>query len=262
MIRLHSKQNKAFRNVDIRRAEWLSPAEVDSLADLYDAAIRYVDDNIGKLLKSLGNRLENTLIIIIADHGEAFSEHKWLGHGMLYEEIVRVPLIMVGPGIKAGTIVKGPVELIDLAPTIADLVGISNVEGFHGRSLLPVMKGTKEEIKGTIATNQIPELRRRLISYRTPDWKYIRTESLDEVNTLVSEELYHLRNDPREGHNLHGSGDGEAEAFKLEAVNKIMEFKRLKREEKTAYEKERIRARLRKLGYERDGGVRYRRDNS
>lgn len=247
MATLPYKQLKSFRNVDIRKAEWLSPAEIDTLADLYDANIRYIDDNIAKLMDSLGNRLENTIIIITADHGEAFGEHKYLGHGTLYEELVHVPLIMVGPGIKAGTIVKEPVELMDLSPTVAELAGISSTKGFRGRSLLPVMMGTKRATKGAIATRLIPELRQRLVSYRTPDWKYIRTESLDEANTLLLEEVYDLRNDPRERHNLHGSGDGKAKAFKLEAVNKILEFKRLKREKETAYEKERIKAKLKKL---------------
>jgi arylsulfatase A-like enzyme len=244
---LDFKQHKSFRNVDIKEAKWLSQAEIDTLADLYDANIRYIDDNIGRLLESLGNRVENTIIIITADHGEAFGEHKYLDHGILYEEVVHVPLIMLGPGIKAGTVIKEPVELMDLAPTIADLVGISRVEGFYGRSLLPVLRGAKRATKGTIATRLIPELRQRLISYRTHDWKYIRTESLDELNTLISEEVYNLRDDPKERNNLCGSEGGEAKAFELEAVGKILEFKQLKREEETAYEKERIRSRLKKL---------------
>jgi len=83
------------------------------------------------------------------------------------------------------------------------------------------------------------------MAYRTPDWKYIRTESLDEASTVLSEEVYDLRNDPQEKHNLYGSE--EARAFELEAVDRILEFKQLKREAKTANEMERIRARLRKL---------------
>jgi arylsulfatase A-like enzyme len=247
MATLHYKQLRSFRNVDIRKAEWLSSAEIDTLADLYDADIRYADDNIGRLLKSLGSRLKNTIVIVTADHGEAFGEHKYLGHGTLYEELVRVPLIMVGPGIKAGTVVKTPVELMDLPPTVVELAGTSRAKGFRGRSLLPVMRGTKRATEGTVATRLIPELRQRLISYRTPNWKYIRTESLDESNTVLSEELYDLENDPGERRNLHGSGDGKARAFKSEAVKKIKEFKRLKSEEKTAYEKGRIKARLKKL---------------
>ena len=248
MIKLHSKQIKTFRNAEIRKADWLSPAEIDTLAQLYDANIRYVDDNIGRFIDSLGSRLEETLVIVTADHGEAFGEHNWLGHGStLYEELLRVPLIMVGPGIKAGTVVKETVELIDLAPTVAELVGIGSVEGFRGKSLLSVMKGNQKTSEGTISTIVIPEFRQRLISYRKPEWKYIRTESLDDTNTVLMEELYDLSTDSQERHNLHGSGDEKARVFELAAINKIQEFKQLKGEEKTAYERERIRARLKKL---------------
>ena len=225
----------------------LSPDEVTTLINLYDAQIRYVDDNICSLLTSLDGDLTNTIIIITADHGEEFGEHGKFGHRSLYDGIMRVPLIIVGPGIKAGTVVNKQVSLIDLAPTITDMVGIDSVPYFQGQSMLPVVEGVESTARGTISIFNELGSGRRHIAYRTPDWKYIRTESLGEVVTLLSEELYHLRNDPKEGHNLHGLGDGEAKAFKLEAVNKILELKRLKREEETAYEKERIRAKLKKI---------------
>ncbi|MBA7651375.1 hypothetical protein ES703_59194 [subsurface metagenome] len=152
---------------------------------------------------------------------------------------------MAGPGIKGGTVVEQQVSLIDLAPTITDLVGIDSVTHFQGQSLLPVMKGQESAARGTMCILNKPDWGRRFIAYRTPNWKYIRTESLDEASTVLSEEVYDLRNDPQEGHNLHGSE--EARAFELEAVNRILEFKQLKREAKTANEMERIRARLKKI---------------
>ncbi len=248
MVRLYSKQLKSFRESLFRKVEWLTRTEIDTLAQLYDASIRYVDDNIGRFIDSLGSRLEETLIIVTADHGEAFGEHNSLGHGTLYDELLRVPLIMVGPGIKAGTVVKEVVELIDLAPTVAELVGIGGVDGFRGKSLLPLMKGNQKTSEGTISTRVIPEFGQRLISYRVPEWKYIRTESLDDTNTVLLEELYDLGSDPQEKHNLHESDDEKAKTFKLTAIDKIQEFKRLKDEEKASHERERIRARLKKLG--------------
>ncbi len=243
MSRLYHKMVRNFR-----RPERMSSEEMDSLIGLYDANISYVDYNIGRLLGSLGSRLENTLIIITADHGESFAEHNTLGHvGVLYEELVHVPLIINGLGIEAGTVIKEPVELMDLPPTVAEMAALGSVEGFHGRSLLPIMRGTQRATEGIIATRQVPELAQRCISYRTPEWKYIRTENLDGVNTLLSEEVYNLRDDPRERNNLHGLEDDKARAFALEAVSKILEFKKLKREEETAYEKARIRARLKKI---------------
>jgi len=243
---MSSLYHKLVRN--FRRAERMSAKEMDSLVCLYDANISYVDYNIGRLLESLGSRLENTLVIITADHGEAFAEHNTLGHvGILYEELVHVPLIIKGLGIEAGTVIKEPVELMDLSPTVAEMAALGSVDGFHGSSLLPVISGNKREAKGFIATRQVPEIVQRCISYRTPEWKYIRTEKLDELNTLVSEEVYNLRDDPRERNNLYGLEDSKARAFASEAVKKILEFKKLKREEETAYEKARIRARLKKI---------------
>ena len=171
MVNLYSKQLKTFREAGFRNVGWLSPAEIDTLINLYDADIRYVDDNIGRLLESLGNHLENTIIIVTADHGEAFGEHNSLGHGTLYEELIRVPLIIAGPGIKAGAVVSEPVELMDLAPTIADSVGIARVKGFHGRSLLTVVRDGQRVARGTINVRHQSYLMQRLISYRTHDLK-------------------------------------------------------------------------------------------
>ena len=228
----------------------LSSSEVTTLVDLYDASIKYVDDVVGLLLDNLGGDLSNTIVIVTADHGEEFGEHGEFSIGTLYDGITHVPLIIAGPGIKGGTLVKQQVSLIDLAPTIADLIGIDSAQSFRGESLLPVMKGEREAINGTISTTltTIFMAGQRLIAYRVPGWKYILTESLDASEVVLAEEVYDLRNDPGETRNLHGLDVEEAERFELEARNKLLQFKQLKSEEKTAYEKQRIKVRLNKLG--------------
>ena len=225
----------------------LSPSEVATLIDLYDADIRYVDDNISLLLDSLGNNLANTTVIVTADHGDELGERGKFSHQSLYDGIIRVPLIIAGSGIKAETLVKQQVSLLDLAPTICELVGIDKVPSFQGESLLPVIRGEEGVAKGTISTLNRPDWGQRLLAYRTPNWKYIRTESLDEANALLSEEIYDLRNDPQERHNLHSTEDEEARAFELEAINELIRFKQLKSEKNTAYEEERIKAKIREL---------------
>lgn len=227
----------------------LSPSEVTTLVDLYDADIKYVDDAVGLLLDSLATDLPNTIVIVTADHGEEFGEHGKFSHQTLYDGLVHVPLIMAGPGIKDGTLVKQQASLIDLAPTIASLVGIDNARSFRGESLLPVIKGKREATTGTISTTSSTASQpgRMLISYRIPGWKYIRTESLDASDVVLAEEVYDLRSDPGETRNLHGVDIEEAKRFELEARNKLLEFKQLKSEEKTAYEKQRIKAKLKKL---------------
>ncbi|MBA7618542.1 Ulvan-active sulfatase [subsurface metagenome] len=224
----------------------LSPSEVTTLVDLYDADIKYVDDAVGRLLDSLGSDLSNTIVIVTADHGQEFEEHGKFGYQTLYDTLVHVPLIIAGPGIKGGTLVKQQVSLIDLAPTIADFLGIDNAPSFHGESLLPVIRSKREAVNGTISTTFRPG--QRLIAYRIPGWKYILTESLDANDVVLAEELYDLTNDPGETKNLHGVDIEEAKRFQLEARNKLSQFKQLKSKEKTAYAKQRIKAKFKKLG--------------
>jgi arylsulfatase A-like enzyme len=95
--------------------------------DLYDGQIRFIDDAISAMLHGLARlgRLDNTVFIITADHGEEFWEHGSTEHGhTLYNELLQVPLIIAGENITAGSSVD-PVQFIDLMPTVLDLAGIS-----------------------------------------------------------------------------------------------------------------------------------------
>jgi arylsulfatase A-like enzyme len=118
------------------------PPEWDPI--LYDREIRHTDDR----LRAFFERLErdglarDTIVIVTSDHGEAFLEHGFLGHGPdLHQEIVKVPLMLRGPGIPVGHRVDAPVGLIDLMPTILDLAGVDPVAGVMGRSLAPLLRG-------------------------------------------------------------------------------------------------------------------------
>lgn len=243
MTTLHQKLIK-----NLTTPEQLTTVEIDMLINLYDANIRYVDENIRRLWDSLKGRLDNTVIIVSADHGETFGEHGSLGHGTLHDEVLHVPLVMAGGNIKAGAVVKGLVELMDLAPTIVELAGINSVKGFHGRSLLHTINGSCGAGKEIVSTRVFPRYNVRGFSYRTSDWKYIRNESLDKADTLVLEELYNLKNDPQERCNLHDTVNEKANRFELESRKNIAQFKQRKAEEKTNYERQRIRAKLNKLG--------------
>ena len=122
-----------------RRGEAPAEADVRYVSDLYDAEIREVDHAVGRLLaglKASGN-LENTLVIITSDHGEEFAEHAHFEHGWsLYEEQLAVPLIMHLPGrFEGGVVVDYPVIGIDIAPTIASVVGAPVPEDWSGAVL-------------------------------------------------------------------------------------------------------------------------------
>jgi len=186
----------------IRRNSDLTEQDFKMLNSLYDASIKYVDDSIRVLLNELNklNKIDNTILIVTADHGESLGEHG-IGHGMVYEEVIKIPLIFSGAGISKN-IYNFPVNNMDIAPTIINLVGGRTVQGFQGLPLLP-LSGNKKKKKGGIVSVALNSYKNyRMISYRTTEWKYIRTDRLDTPGKIIKEELYNLLKDPKEIKNL------------------------------------------------------------
>jgi arylsulfatase A-like enzyme len=229
----------------------LTGEELSLLIDLYDGAIMYEDESIKFLLDSVHCRLDNTVVIVTADHGDEFGEHGKFGHRALYDESLHVPLIIAGPGIPEGKRIAEQVSLIDLAPTITSHLKIPSPPGFHGRSLLPILTGKCKAEEGIVSihSGDIMDLNAnsQLISYRIPGWKYIRTEAKDDACTVSSEEIYHLAVDPLEKDNLHGRDLAEAEAFASRARERIAQHRQESKAMKTDNEKMRIKAKLGKL---------------
>jgi len=193
-------QKKIFSQAD------LSEVELETLINLYDAEIRYVDDNIKLFLDKLEEMsiLSNTIIVVTADHGNEFGEHERFGFWTLYDNVIHVPLIINGPKIGENIVVKDQVSLLHIAPTIIDLSGLQKIENFRGESLLPMVKGEKQTSKAVISVSIHPAsifpTKDRIISYRTENWKYIHTILYDGGN--VKRELYDLRSDPGERKNI------------------------------------------------------------
>ena len=104
-----------------------SQADIQNLIDLYDGELSYMDSEIGRLLSELRARglAQNTLIVIVGDHGEEFLEHNGIEHGRtLYEETTHVPLILAGPGFSGGRVISQSVGQLDIAVTIASAAGV------------------------------------------------------------------------------------------------------------------------------------------
>lgn len=119
----------------------VAPRDLAFLQSVYDGGIRYLDALVAELLAALAQRgrLENTLVALVADHGDEFLEHGGLGHGgTLYRELLQVPFLLVGPGIPARD-VDAPVSLIDLFPTLCELARVTPPSGLQGRSLVPLL---------------------------------------------------------------------------------------------------------------------------
>jgi arylsulfatase A-like enzyme len=112
---------------------------------LYDGDVAHVDAEIRDLYADLERRgfLDNAIVIVTADHGEEFWEHGNMYHGKtLFDESVRVPLILIAPGYRAGQRVEQSVSLLDVAPTLVDLVGLPAEARFEGHSLVPLLTGS------------------------------------------------------------------------------------------------------------------------
>ncbi len=130
--------------VDVNRGRRPPPSpEVLAIYEaLYDATINYVDDVIRSLVHRLDELgvADDTVLIITSDHGEEFLEHGRLTHEQVYDECLRVPLIVVGPGVAAGRRVPELVMSVDLTPTVLELLGVAPEGPMSGRSLVPVLQ--------------------------------------------------------------------------------------------------------------------------
>jgi hypothetical protein len=121
-----------------------TPEERELLAGLYGEEVAHVDQILGPFLAELP---DDAVVVFTSDHGEALGEHGAWGHGLnLYQEALDVPLIIRAPGLSAGD-EGGPIELLDVGPTVLDLMGVSLAEGMVGRSLLAV--GPRQPIVST-----------------------------------------------------------------------------------------------------------------
>lgn len=126
----------------------MSPRDLQNLLARYDGEIAWVDHNIRRLFAGLRKIdpeiVENSVIIVTSDHGEAFFEHGRLGHRhTLYENEVKIPLIVSCPGrIERGARVDEPAWICDIAPTLLDILEIDFAPGMQGRSLRPWLDGT------------------------------------------------------------------------------------------------------------------------
>jgi arylsulfatase len=141
--------DEGFTGEPRRRAHWeyknkYPKRERDSMIDVYDAAIRYTDDRLKEFIGSLEERglMENTTLILTADHGDGFGEHGYYLHAHHhYDEIIRVPLIVKSPAYKGNGHVFHLTQAIDLLPTMVGLGGGKPRKALPGRDIADMLKG-------------------------------------------------------------------------------------------------------------------------
>ena len=168
----------------------------------YYAAISFMDDQLGRVLKALdglGLR-ENTVIVFQSDHGWHLGEHTFWQKRSLMEESAKVPLLISAPGRKArGQVCRSLVELVDVYPTVAGLCGLAAPANLEGRTMQPLLDNPKQAHK-TVARTQLNAGKTEGRAVRTADFRYIRWTTPEET----AEELYDHRKDPREFTNVAG----------------------------------------------------------
>jgi arylsulfatase A-like enzyme len=203
---------------------------LDKTISKYDDEITFTDQQIGKLLKTLkevGLRSQ-TLVVITADHGEGLMQHNHMEHGVnIYDELVRVPLLFSWHNhIPMNRVLNTPVGLIDLAPTILDLLDIkADSWSVQGQSLAEALRGQvpldpmrpvflfcRHYNEGTVGHTWV---KGKKFGIRVGKWKYI--EGFQE-NT---KELFDLENDPNELINLYDNFPKKS----LELASKLQEWK-------------------------------------
>jgi arylsulfatase A-like enzyme len=192
--------HKLFRETSLQ--------EMRRLLSVYYAMISSLDHNVGRILdrlQELGLE-EETLVLFMSDNGYMHGEHRMLSKGpMLYEELVRTPMIMRWPGrITPGTKVQALVSSLDLFPTLSRAAGVSPPPGLAGAELWPLLAGQATSLREALFFEyEAAKLMREPVPMRgvvTERYKY--TRYLDD-----GEELYDLRNDPQEMRNLIGEKD-------------------------------------------------------
>mgnify|MGYP002395210062 CR=1 FL=1 len=117
----------------------LTDAQLKRMVNLYDVEINYCDDQISDLMAGLRDRglAEQTVVVVVADHGEEFLEHGRMLHGQqLFQETIHVPMIITGPGVPRDSVVHSPVGLFDVMPTVLHLCGLETPAQVQGVCLL------------------------------------------------------------------------------------------------------------------------------
>lgn len=136
-----------FHRAGVVRARLKTDEDRQYIKDRYDNNIRFTDDQLSRLYERLG---PYDAVVFVSDHGEEFWDHGGFEHGhTLHDELLRVPLIVRAPGVPHGVQISEPASLLDVAPTILDIAGVSH-EGLKGTSLLPAAKdapGAREALQ-------------------------------------------------------------------------------------------------------------------
>jgi len=178
------------------RLKWLRENDQwRNLVRSYLACTSFVDSQVGRVLEALERNgyADNTIVVLWSDHGWHLGEKDITGKNSLWHESTRVPLVFAGPGVTAGQTCHRPAELLDIYPTLVDLLDLPANGKLEGHSLVPQLHDAEAPRRWPAITTHNHDNH----SVVTEDWRYIQYAD-------GSEELYDTRRDPRELTNLAG----------------------------------------------------------
>lgn len=183
----------------------------DQLAEYY-GMISHLDSQIGRILKALEETgyAKNTIVIYAADNGLALGSHGLLGKQSVYEHSMRVPLIFAGPGIPRGQSSQAFTYLLDVLPTLCDMLGVPPPPGVEGHSLRPLWEGRATRVRDSIFLPFLDIQR----AVRDERWKLIVYPKIGHM------QLFDLQADPGECHNLIDRPEHAAVVQRLMALMK------------------------------------------
>lgn len=208
-------QRNSWHGVDF---PYHSSMDVQSYKKQYHRALSAVDDSVGRILAWLeeNDLTETTTVVLMGDNGFMFGEHGLIDKRNAYEESMRVPLLAYAPGyLKPGTVVNEMVANIDIAPTMLDMAGIEKPKHFDGESFLPLVRG---DDKVEWRDNFLYEYYWEFNYPSTPTTFALRTDGFKLIQyhgVWDTEELYDIKNDPKEMNNLIDDPDYLAIKVKL-----------------------------------------------
>jgi arylsulfatase A-like enzyme/predicted Zn-dependent protease len=215
-----------------------------TLTGAYDAEIAATDAQVGRLLSALeaDGRLRDTLVVVVADHGEMLGDHGEPTHGFfVYQPAVAIPLILAGPGIPAGE-VTAPVRIVDVLPTVAARLGAAAPAAVQGVDLLPLARGQELSLPA-YSESYFPRYHfgwSELTAVRDGRYKLIRAPR---------RELYDLADDPREERDLAEHLPAEADRLERTLRRLLQEVSSPTAPGGPRVVDEETRARLEALGY-------------
>lgn len=178
--------------------EWRDEATIRNEIGRQFACSENIDIQIGRVLEKLESmgELDNTYIFYTADHGMAIGRHGLQGKQNLYEHTWRVPFIVKGPGIKAGSRAQGNIYLLDVLGTMCDLAGIETPPSLESKSFRPVLEGRQDIVRdvlyGVYAGGTKPGIR----AVRKGDWKLVKWDVLE--GEVQETQLFNLKRNPKE----------------------------------------------------------------